>query len=206
LGGALTAQTLGDRRADRVDRWQGERMTSALLVIDVQNEYVTGDLPIAHPPVEGSLERIGAAIDAAHAHGLPVVLVRHTEPDPSGGLFVAGTPAWELHDVVAGRPHDVVIDKTLPGSFTGTPLQEWLAARDIGTLTVVGYMTHMCVDTTTRQAMHLGLDVTVLDDATGTIDVSDDLPAALVHRVELGVLGDGFASVTSTADWISSLG
>ena len=67
-------------------------------------------------------------------------------------------------------------------------------------------MTHMCIDTTTRQAMHLGLEVTVLDDATGTIDVSDDLPAALVHRVELGVLADGFATVTSTTSWIASLG
>jgi nicotinamidase-related amidase len=180
-------------------------MTAALLVIDVQNEYVTGGLPIVHPPVEGSLERIGAAIDAAHAHGLPVVAVRHTEPDPAGGLFVAGTPEWELHEVVTSRAHDVVIDKTLPGSFTGTELQSWLDARGIDSLVVVGYMTHMCVDTTTRQAMHLGLDVTVLDDATGTIDVSDDLPAALVHRVELGVLGDGFAQVTSTSDWAASL-
>ena len=70
---------------------------------------------------------------------------------------------------------------------------------------IAGYMTHMCVDTTTRQAMHLGLDVTVLGDATGTIDVSDDLPAALVHRVELGVLGDGFATVSSTSDWVAGL-
>jgi nicotinamidase-related amidase len=181
-------------------------MTQALIVIDVQNEYVTGGLPIAHPPVEGSLERIGTAIDAAQAHGLPVVVVRHTEPDPSGGLFVAGTPAWELHDVVASRPHDVVIDKTLPGSFTGTALQDWLTQRGVDSLVVAGYMTHMCVDTTTRQAMHLGIDVTVLDDATGTIDVSDELPAALVHRVELGVLGDGFATVTSTAGWLAGLG
>jgi nicotinamidase-related amidase len=181
-------------------------MTQALIVIDVQNEYVTGGLPIAHPPVEGSLERIGTAIDAARAHGLPVVVVRHTEPDPSGGLFVSGTPAWELHHVVASRAHDVVIDKTLPGSFTGTALQDWLTQRGIDSLVVAGYMTHMCVDTTTRQAMHLGLDVTVLDDATGTIDVSDDLPAALVHRVELGVLGDGFATVTSTAGWLAALG
>jgi hypothetical protein len=35
--------------------------------------------------------------------------------------------------------------------------------------------------------------------------VSDDLPAALVHRVELGVLGDGFARVTNTSDWVASL-
>jgi nicotinamidase-related amidase len=180
-------------------------MPAALVVIDVQNEYVTGGLPIEYPPVEQSLAHIGAAIDAAHVSGLPVVLVRHTEPDPTGGLFVQGTPAWQLHEVVAGRPYAVVIDKTLPGAFTGTELEDWLRARDIDQLVVAGYMTHMCVDTTTRQAMHLGLEVTVLEDATGTIDVDDDLPAALVHRVELGVLGDGFAEVTTTASWIATL-
>lgn len=181
-------------------------MTEALIVIDVQNEYVTGSLPIAHPPVEESLSRISAAIEAAADHGIPVVLVRHTEADETGGIFVRGTPTWELHESVTSRPHDVVIDKTLPGSFTGTDLETWLADRDVDSVAVVGYMTHMCVDTTTRQANHLGLGVTVLDDATGTIDVSDDLPAALVHRVELGVLESGFARVTTTADWISSLG
>lgn len=181
-------------------------MTTALLVIDVQDEYLTGGLPIAFPPPQEALERIGEAMDAAHAHALPIVLVRHTEPDPSGGLFVAGTPAWEITASVVGRPHDVVVDKTLPGSFTGTPLSAWLAERDVDAVVIAGWMTHMCVDTTARQAMHLGLEVTVLEDATGTIDVSDDLPAALVHRVELGVLGDGFAAVTRTAAWIDQLG
>jgi nicotinamidase-related amidase len=180
-------------------------VTSALVVIDVQNEYVTGGLRIVHPPVDEALVRIGEAVDAAHAAGLPIVLVRHTEADPTGGIFVAGTPEWELHDVVASRPHDVVIDKQLPGSFTGTPLADWLDEHDVDHLVIAGWMTHMCVDSTTRQAMHRGLDVTVLVDATGTIDVADDLPAALVHRVELGVLGDGFAQLRSTGDWVADL-
>jgi nicotinamidase-related amidase len=134
-----------------------------------------------------------------------VVLVRHTEPDPSGGLFVAGTPAWELHDDVASRPHVAVVDKSLPGSFTGTELDDVLAQHDVDSLVIAGWMTHMCVDSTTRQAMHRGLDVTVLSDATGTIDVSDDLPAALVHRVEIGVLGDGFARLSTTAAWVDEV-
>lgn len=180
-------------------------MTSALVVIDVQNEYVTGGLPIAFPPAEEGLARIGEAVDAANAAGIPVVLVRHTEPDPAGGIFVAGTPAWELHDVVASRPHDVVVDKQLPGSFTGTSLGEWVEGHGVDHLVIAGWMTHMCVDSTTRQAMHRGLGVTVLTDATGTIDISDDLPAHLVHKVELGVLGDGFASLSTTADWAASL-
>jgi nicotinamidase-related amidase len=180
-------------------------VTTALVVIDVQNEYVTGGLPIVHPPVEVGLANIAAAVDAANATGIPVVLVRHTEPDPSGGIFVAGTPAWELHDDVASRPHVAVVDKNLPGSFTGTELDDVLAQHDVDSLVIAGWMTHMCVDSTTREAMHRGLDVTVLTDATGTIDVSDDLPAALVHRVELGVLGDGFARLASTAAWVDEV-
>jgi len=180
-------------------------MTSALVVIDVQNEYVTGGLPIVHPPIEDSLERISTAIDAANVAGIPVILVRHTESDPTSGIFVSGTPAWQLHDTVTSRPHVAVVDKNLPGSFTGTELATLLSDRDVDHVVVAGYMTHMCVDTTTRQAMHLGLDVSVLGDATGTIDVADDLPAALVHRVELGVLGDGFATVMSTSDWVATI-
>lgn len=180
-------------------------MTTALIVIDVQNEYVTGNLPIAYPPVEGSLEAIAVAVDAANAAGIPVVLVRHTESDPDGGIFVSGSDNWQLHESVSSRPHAVVIDKQLPGSFTGTELEPWLAERDVDHLVIVGYMTHMCIDTTTRQAMHLGLGVTILENATGTIDISDELPAKLAHTVEIGILGDSFATVTSTHDWVASL-
>jgi nicotinamidase-related amidase len=180
-------------------------MTTALIVIDVQNEYVTGNLPIAFPPVDGSLTKIGAAIDAANAAGAKVVLVRHTESDPDGGIFVAESDNWQLQESVSSRPHNVIIDKQLPGSFTGTGLQAWLEEHDVDQVVIAGYMTHMCIDTTTRQAMHLGLGVTVLEDATGTINLSEELPAELVHRVEIGILGDGFATVTSTDAWASSL-
>jgi nicotinamidase-related amidase len=180
-------------------------MTTALVVIDVQNEYVTGGLPIVHPPVSESLDQIATAIDAANAAGLPVILVRHEETDAESTIFVRDSEGWQIHDSVASRPHAVVVDKTVPGSFTNTNLEQLLRDRSVDAITVVGYMTHMCVDTTTRQGNHLGLDVTVLSDATGTIDVADDLPAALVHRVELGVLGDGFATVMTTNEWLETL-
>jgi nicotinamidase-related amidase len=178
-------------------------MSKALVVIDVQNEYVTGGLPIAYPPVAGSLERIGAAIDAANANGVPVILVRHQETEEGSTIFVAGTDGWQLHEAVASRPHNAVVDKTLPGAYTGTDLADVLA--DASELAIIGYMTHMCIDTTSRQANHLGLEVTVLSDATGTINLSDELPAELVHRVELGVLASGFANVVTTDEWIATL-
>ena len=43
-------------------------MKRALLVIDVQNEYFTGRLPVTYP--SGSLENIMAAMDAAKENGI----------------------------------------------------------------------------------------------------------------------------------------
>ena len=49
----------------------------ALIVIDVQNEYFTGKLRIAFPPVAQSLANICRAMDAATAAGIPVAVVQH---------------------------------------------------------------------------------------------------------------------------------
>ncbi len=48
----------------------------ALIVVDVQNEYVAGGLRIEYPPVEASLRNIGSAMDAAAAAGIPVIVVQ----------------------------------------------------------------------------------------------------------------------------------
>jgi nicotinamidase-related amidase len=60
-------------------------MKRALLVIDVQNEYFSGALPVTHP--EGSLDNILKAMDAASQSGIPVVVVRHSSRRPGSGAF-----------------------------------------------------------------------------------------------------------------------
>ncbi|MGC3136643.1 isochorismatase family protein, partial [Pseudomonas aeruginosa] len=55
----------------------------ALLVIDVQNEFVSGNLRIEFPAIQSSLERIGAAMEAAHAGGIPIVVVLLLAPGDS---------------------------------------------------------------------------------------------------------------------------
>lgn len=74
----------------------------ALIVIDVQNEYVTGNPLIEYPDVALSLSNIGQAIEAARASGVPVVVVQNTE-GPGAPVFAEGTAGWELHEVVASR-------------------------------------------------------------------------------------------------------
>ena len=109
----------------------------ALVVIDVQNEYESGGLRIEYPPVADSLRHIGEAMDAAHAAGIPVIVVQQMAPADSP-LFAMGSHGWDLHDVVASRPHDHYVSKTLPSAFAGTDLASWLQQRDIEMAVVKG--------------------------------------------------------------------
>jgi nicotinamidase-related amidase len=177
-------------------------MSRALLVIDVQNEYFAGGaLPITHPV--GHLEQIVQAMDAA-AGRIPVIVIQHHFADPSMPFFQKGTPGWELHPAVAQRPRDELIHKQLPGSFTGTLLEDWLRDRQIDTVTVAGYMTHMCCDTTARQAVHRGFKVEFLSDATGTLPLANSagsVTAEELHRSILCAQQMLLSEVLSVADW-----
>ena len=101
-----------------------------------------------------------------------------------------------------------MIEKTLPGSFTGTNLEEWLRANEIDTLVISGYMTQMCCDTTARQALHMGFAVEFLSDGTGTLDISNaagSVSAEELHRAILVTQQMRFSQVMSTAQWCAAV-
>ncbi|TWU05909.1 cysteine hydrolase family protein [Stieleria varia] len=161
-------------------------MTRALLVIDVQREYFDGALPITHPA--GHLESILSVMDTASAAGVPTAVIRHHQADPESPIFRLHSDMWQLHDEVEKRPRDVLIDKQFPGSFTGTGLSDWLQEVGADTISIVGYMTHMCCDTTARQAFHRGLKVEFLSDATGTLTVENEAGKATAEQLQESIL------------------
>lgn len=180
----------------------------ALIVIDVQNEYFSGNLRIEYPPVGDSLPNILRAMDAAHAAGIPVVVVRHLAP-AGAPIFAPGSHGVELHPQVAERPRDLLLDKSKASALSGTGLGDWLRERGVDTLTIVGYMTHNCDDSTARQAAHEGWQVEFLDDASGSLPYVNSAGAATaeeIHRVFSVVLHSSFAAVASTADWLAAVG
>ena len=179
----------------------------ALIVIDVQNEYVTGNLLIEFPDIRLSLANIAKAMDAARAADIPVVVVQNTAP-ADAPIFNKGTLGWELHEVVASRPRDHYVEKALPSAFAGTDLADWLREQRIDTLSVTGYMTHNCVDSTVKQALHSGLAVEVLYDATGSLSYANragSVSAEQIHRTHAVVWQSRFAAVLNTDEWIECL-
>ena len=181
-------------------------MSRALLVIDVQREYFDGALPISHPV--GHLDCILNVMDNAEAVELPTAVIRHHQPDSESPIFRLNSDMWQLHPEVERRPRNVLIDKQLPGSFTGTGLGEWIERNEIDTVTIAGYMTHMCCDTTARQAAHRGLKVEFLSDATGTLDVQNEAGAATAQELQNSILVAQqmfLSEVISSDDWVERI-
>ncbi|AXV40286.1 cysteine hydrolase family protein [Methanobacterium sp. BAmetb5] len=181
-------------------------MKRALLVIDVQEEYFSGKLPVTYPPE--SLENILKVMDTAQDQKIPITIVQHTATAENAETFVKGTPGWELIQEVSKRPYDHLVEKTLPGSFTSTDLEIWLRERNINTVTISGYMSQMCCDTTARQAFHRGFKVEFLSDATGTLNVANyagKVTGKELHRAILVTQAMRFSEVLNTTDWMARL-
>ncbi len=137
-------------------------------------------------------------LDRFRAAGRPVVHVQHS--DGAGTPYDISAPIGAIADVVAPRDGEPVVIKAYPSSFEQTNLQEVLKAAGVTELTIAGFMTHMCVNSTTRVAFNLGYKNTVVAAATATRALpspvgGDAVPASVLQSATLAGLADLFAVV-----------
>lgn len=174
--------------------------SSVVVVIDAQEEYASGALPL--PDLDAANTNIIRIQAAARAAGAPVVHVAHVG-SPGGAFDPASGGA--ILDVVAPHDGEAVIEKSLPNSFANTTLHDHLRSIDAEHLVIVGFMTHMCVSATARAAVDLGYRSTVVSDATATRSLpsatgGDPIDARVVHDTALAELADRFSIVATTDD------
>ncbi|WP_435737907.1 isochorismatase family protein [Cellulosimicrobium sp. PMB13] len=177
----------------------------ALVLVDVQQVYFDGPLEIQYPPHTESLPWIAAAIDAAHAAGIPVAAVQHTAGE-GAPVFDPTTHGFELHPEVESRRTDAwkSVVKEYGTVFAGTDLLAWLREHQVDTVTFVGYMTNNCILASAAEAETHGLAAEVLSDATGAINIANDAgfaDAKTVHTTLLTLLHSNFAAVADTMTW-----
>jgi len=173
---------------------------AVLLLIDAQNEYVRGALAL--PGVAAATGVLASVLSKARAVGAPVVHVRH-KGNP-GGAFDPETDRFEIIDAVAPHEGEETVDKKLPNSFAGTNLQAVLEATGRKKLIIGGFMTHMCVSSTTRAALDLGWSSTVISDGCATRALPSPtggkvIDADMLHEASLAGLSDRFAIIAPGA-------
>lgn len=174
---------------------------SAVVIIDAQNEYVSGKLPLAN--VDAALNAIARLLEMARDAGAPVIHVVHR--GRAGGLFDPLGKMFQIHPLAAPASGEKIVEKELPNAFAKTPLHLALQATERKSLVLAGFMTHLCVSSTARAALDHGWRTTVAADACATRDLPDPLgggaiPAADIHRAALAELADRFATVARVAD------
>lgn len=113
-------------------------MSTALLIIDIQNDYFPG----------GAMELAGADAAAAQAakllaafreRGWPIVHMQHVSARPGATFFLPGTPGVEIHAAVRPRPGETLLRKHFPNSFRETPLLEHqVSAESVQTAYLAG--------------------------------------------------------------------
>ncbi len=140
---------------------------TALLVIDVQNEYVRV-LNLATIDGIHLVDRLTEVIARARGAGIPVAYIQHRDPRFS-------TASWELAipEAIAAREGDRVIWKSSPDAFRATELLSVLQGLGIHRLLICGLSTSGCVDATVFGAVQHGFETWVLADAhsgAGSLD------------------------------------
>src|SRR5262245_26513280 len=173
---------------------------TALLIIDIQNDYFPGGA-MELEGSEAAGAKAGTALKSFREKKLPVIHVRHLSVRPGATFFLPGTRGAEIHATVQPAAGETVIEKNFPNSFRNTQLQAALERHGVKNLVVAGMMTHMCVDASVRHAADLGYKVTLLGDACATRAQSyggESVPAKQVHAAFLAALNGFYAKVVNT--------
>jgi len=177
-------------------------MTSALLIIDIQNDYFPGGaMALVNP--DAAAANAAKLLTAHRKKGLPVIHMQHLSVRPGATFFIPGTPGAEIHASVKPLPGETVFQKNFPNSFRETPLLEHLRGAGVANLVIAGMMTHMCVDTTTRAAADLGFACSLAHDACATRALSFngvEVPAQSVQAAYMAGLNGLFAKVLPAAE------
>ena len=165
-------------------------MKTALLVIDIQNDYFPGGkFPLVNP-VEAA-KKAYELLQCFREHSGHHVHIQHISLEPDATFFIKGDSGSDIHDIVAHFEGEPIVYKHEPNSFLNTDLLDLLKKWKIERVVVCGMMTHMCVDATARAASDLGFQVIIAEDACATRDLKYDetnIPADLVHKSFLAAL------------------
>jgi bifunctional isochorismate lyase/aryl carrier protein len=192
-------------KTSRKKRIRYQPNTSALLVLDMQEYFLS---PASHafvPSAEAIVGGINKLIDAYFFAGRPIIFSQHGNTMRNAGMMSTWwndmlTPQDALHriipdfDVTKGR----LLQKNQYDAFYRTKLEGILRQEAVKQVVICGVMTHLCCETTARSAFMRGFEVFFTVDGTATYNRD-------FHLATLTNLAHGFAEVVLVKDILEAV-
>ena len=143
---------------------RGNENNAALLVIDVQKGVVADSWNR-----DEVIENCVKMVEHARASDVPVIWIQHEADD-----LPRDSNEWQLVEELVPAEGETRVYKEYSDSFAQTGLGKILEDLDVGHLVISGAQTNACVRATTYRAAGEGFDVTLVEDAHTTEDISWD--------------------------------
>lgn len=173
---------------------------SALVLIDCQNTYREGVMQLEG--VETALVQCQQLLKRYRDAGRPVIHIQHDAGQ--GSPYDINAHNGAISEPVAPKDSEPVIVKKYPSSFEKTNLDQILKSKGVEDLTLAGFMTHVCVNSTARAAFNHGYKATVVANATATRSLPNPtggvIPARDLHYASLAALHDIFGVVVPNSE------
>ena len=200
---ALPENMVAGQEPDKAEHWR----KSALLIVDMQNDFVRVGAPLEVPDARQTVQAHRNLIQAFRARNLPVIFTKFLS-HPHYYLLWDWSPqcapptkcCWKGHerhykDIQTSRPCTDVIDELAPqagdtiiekfgyGAFHDTDLAKIVRSYGLNSLVITGTVTQICVEETAREAFHHGFRATVVEDAVSSF--APDLHAAALKNFSM---------------------
>lgn len=171
-------------------------MTTALLIVDMQNSFVQRSSPFCIQGAQDTVPRVAQLLAGARGRmWLVVHVVRQHRADGSdvewtrretflaqGGYAVQGTTGAEIIPELQPTPNEHVIVKPRFSAFFQTNLDSLLRRHQVHRLVVCGTQYPNCIRATAFDGLSLDYDVVVASDATSA--QSQDVALANVRDLQ----------------------
>lgn len=163
------------------DRVEIDPARTALLIVDMQNDFVRLDGKLPVPDAAGTIPAIKRLRTFAREHGLPVFYTQdsHEAGDPEFAIWGEHaricSDGWRIVEELAPNSlaGDIVVRKGRYDGFFETDLDKRLRAAGVSTLIVCGTVANVCVLHTAASAALRWYHVVLPADATSALHPFD---------------------------------
>ncbi|MBS3128886.1 cysteine hydrolase [Candidatus Woesearchaeota archaeon] len=185
-------------------------MNPALLIIDMQNDFVKENAIMEVPGIRNHLLKFKNFIVQCRKKGVLTIYTRHCFDPKKNAIELllfpqlkkeglrSGTKGWQIIDELKPEKNDIFIDKTRYDAFFKTNLKTILEKNKVDTVLITGTMTNVCCESTARTAMQHDYHVLFCSDLTFCGDQED-------QKATLKIIKSSFGKVMTSQEILTEI-